>query len=142
MMIKVAALGGHGASGDAAGAGPDHDRFGESAGREAAQFGGVEQPTGGIGEESGEQHLVVAGGVGAEGVGDELAAKQSPTEIARMSDSAARQAAESFRNRSTYKGRTNVRPRSASSTNPTARRVRASRASCSSHACAAASTIS
>ena len=72
VMIKIAALGGHGAGGEAAGAGADHDRFGESAGGEASQFGGVEEPAAVVGEQPGEQDLVAAGRARPERLGDQL----------------------------------------------------------------------
>jgi hypothetical protein len=58
VMIKVAALRWHGTGREAAGSGPDHDRLGEPSRGVAAQFGGVQQPTSVVGEQSGKQHLI------------------------------------------------------------------------------------
>ena len=58
VVVEVAAVGGHGAGGEAAGAGADVDGFGEPGGGVAAEFGGVEEPAAVVGEQPGEQHLV------------------------------------------------------------------------------------
>ena len=60
MMIKVAAVGGHGAGWESAGAGADLDCLGEPGRGVAAEFGCVEQPTAIVGEQPSEQHLIAA----------------------------------------------------------------------------------
>src|SRR5215216_3262531 len=71
VMIKVTPIGGHGAAGEAAGAGADCDRLGEPGGGVAAEFGGVEEPAVVVGEQPGEQHLSSA--VRVEGFSDQVA---------------------------------------------------------------------
>ena len=67
MMIKVAAVGGHGAGWESTGAGADPDRLGEPGRGVAAEFGGVEQPTAIVGEQPSEQHLIAAIRIGGFG---------------------------------------------------------------------------
>jgi hypothetical protein len=52
MMIKVAAVGGDGAGGEAAATGSNFDRFGQAPGWVAAEFGDVEEPAAVVGEQS------------------------------------------------------------------------------------------
>jgi hypothetical protein len=54
MMIKIGAVGRHGAGWELTGAGADPDRLGEPGRGVAAEFGCVEQPTAIVGEESGK----------------------------------------------------------------------------------------
>jgi hypothetical protein len=56
VMIKVAAIRWHGAGRKAAGSSPDHDRLGEARRGVAAEFGGVQEPTSVIGQQSGKPH--------------------------------------------------------------------------------------
>ena len=58
VVIQVAPVGGHGAGGESAVAGPDVDGFGEPGGGAAAEFGDVEEPAAVVGEQPGKQHLV------------------------------------------------------------------------------------
>jgi hypothetical protein len=68
MMIKIAAVGRHGAGWELTGAGADPDRLGEPGRGIAAEFGCVEEPTAIVGEKSGKQHRPTA--IGVEGFGD------------------------------------------------------------------------
>ena len=58
VVVEVAAVGGHGAGGVAAGSGADRDGLRRVGWRAAAEFGGVEESAAVVGEEPGEQHLI------------------------------------------------------------------------------------
>ena len=58
VVVEVAQVGGHGAGGVTAAAGPDFDGFGEPLGWVAAKFGDIQKPAVVVGEQPGEQHLV------------------------------------------------------------------------------------
>ena len=58
VVIQVAPVGGHGAGGESAAAGPDVDGCGEPGGGAAAEFGDVEEPAAVVGEQPGKQDFV------------------------------------------------------------------------------------
>jgi hypothetical protein len=60
VVVEIAAVGGHGAGGESAGSGADFDRLGESGGGVSAEFGGLDQPSAVVGQQSSEQHFVSA----------------------------------------------------------------------------------
>ena len=60
VVVEVAQVGGYGAGGVAAAAGPNLDGSGEPPGWVAAEFGDVEKSAVVVGEQPGEQHLVAA----------------------------------------------------------------------------------